>query len=552
MFLGSMVLLLSTSAQTLARPGWAGSGVTIEAWWQRAIFYRIQPEMFQDSNGDGHGDLAGIAARLSYLQSLGVDAIVLQQPFAPEGFDDLSRAAGERHLRVIVEIGSLGADPPAATEAATDEAYLNAARFWLNQGAAGLYIDTAALEGAGDERTAKLLNELRALTNSFPGERILLADAAGEGHEPVAKAISADAQLTASAPIIATGLDATNLRAQWAAAMQNTATKVSDAQPSNAPTSASTENASTNARHSRHHHAANPSRSSANASANPLLSAARLALPADTPPEQRAALNATLAAMLLLSRAAVILDYGEEIGLAASETHAAPLMQWTPSNITPAKSAETTAPTNPQSAQPAPVERRSPTNKNSPQQYGSYVPYVRPPGPSKIANAERKSGEREAIEEPAPAKVDPDTLPGFTTGHLPAVAVADATTTNVAIEDQDPRSLLNFYRRLAQLHHGSAAARNGAQNVFNHDDLNALAWLRLKPAGTATATPLLVVCNLSGKPLTISIHDDLAHLQIHGGTFRTLITTSATDIPPQDDTHIALPAYAVFVGELYR
>jgi hypothetical protein len=547
MFLGSMVLLLSTSAQTLARPGWAGSGVTIEAWWQRAIFYRIQPEMFQDSNGDGHGDLAGIAARLSYLQSLGVDAIVLQQPFAPEGFDDLSRAAGERHLRVIVEIGSLGADPPAATEAANDEAYLNAARFWLNQGAAGLYIDTAALEGAGDERTVHLLHALRVLTNSFPGERILLADAAGEGHEPVAKAISADAQLTASAPIIATGLDATNLRAQWTAAMQNAATNADDAKP---PAPASTENATTNARHSRHHHAAIPSRRSAAAPANPLLSAARLALPTDTPPEQRAALNAALAAMLLLSRSAVILDYGEEIGLTAAGDHTAPLMQWTPSNITPPKSAKPTAAANTQIA--APVERRTPTHRNSPPQYGTYVPYVPPAGPSKIADAQRSSGEREAIEEPAPAKVDPNTLPGFTTGHLPQTAAPDAAANNVAVEDQDPRSLLNFYRRLAQLHHGSAAARNGAQSVFNHDDLNALAWLRLKPAGTATATPLLVVCNLSGKLLTLSLHDDLARLQIRGGTFRTLVTTSATDIPPQDDKHIALPAYAVFVGELYR
>jgi alpha-glucosidase len=44
-------------------------------WWQNAVIYEIYPRSFQDSNGDGIGDLNGIAQRLDYLQSLGVDAI---------------------------------------------------------------------------------------------------------------------------------------------------------------------------------------------------------------------------------------------------------------------------------------------------------------------------------------------------------------------------------------------------------------------------------------------------------------------------------------------
>jgi alpha-glucosidase len=44
-------------------------------WWQRAVFYEIYPRSFADSNGDGYGDLNGIAAKLDYLHALGVDAI---------------------------------------------------------------------------------------------------------------------------------------------------------------------------------------------------------------------------------------------------------------------------------------------------------------------------------------------------------------------------------------------------------------------------------------------------------------------------------------------
>lgn len=45
-----------------------------ETWWQHSVFYQIYPRSFQDSNGDGVGDLQGITDRLDYLQALGVNA----------------------------------------------------------------------------------------------------------------------------------------------------------------------------------------------------------------------------------------------------------------------------------------------------------------------------------------------------------------------------------------------------------------------------------------------------------------------------------------------
>ncbi|HRO11903.1 alpha-amylase family glycosyl hydrolase [Amaricoccus sp.] len=51
-------------------------------WWRGAVIYQIYPRSFQDSNADGIGDLAGIIHRLPYVASLGVDAIWIS-PFFP-------------------------------------------------------------------------------------------------------------------------------------------------------------------------------------------------------------------------------------------------------------------------------------------------------------------------------------------------------------------------------------------------------------------------------------------------------------------------------------
>jgi alpha-glucosidase len=100
-------------------------------WWQSAVFYQIYPWSFQDSDGDGIGDLRGIESRLDYLRdgmaaSLGVDAIWLS-PIYPSpmhdfgydvsdycnvdprfgslgDFDSLLRQAHRRGLRVIMDL----------------------------------------------------------------------------------------------------------------------------------------------------------------------------------------------------------------------------------------------------------------------------------------------------------------------------------------------------------------------------------------------------------------------------------------------------------------
>ena len=47
----------------------------IQPWWKNAVVYQIYPKSFQDSNGDGIGDIQGIISRLDYLADLGIDAV---------------------------------------------------------------------------------------------------------------------------------------------------------------------------------------------------------------------------------------------------------------------------------------------------------------------------------------------------------------------------------------------------------------------------------------------------------------------------------------------
>jgi alpha-glucosidase len=60
-------------------------------WWQRALIYELYPRSFQDSDGNGIGDLTGILNRLDYLVSLGVDAVwitpIYPSPMADFGYD---------------------------------------------------------------------------------------------------------------------------------------------------------------------------------------------------------------------------------------------------------------------------------------------------------------------------------------------------------------------------------------------------------------------------------------------------------------------------------
>ena len=112
-------------ASSKSRPA-ATTQASKQDWWKNAVIYEIYPRSFQDSTGDGIGDLNGITARLDYLKDLGVDAIwltpVYPSPQADFGydisdyknidpqygtlkdFDRLVAEADKRHIRVIMDM----------------------------------------------------------------------------------------------------------------------------------------------------------------------------------------------------------------------------------------------------------------------------------------------------------------------------------------------------------------------------------------------------------------------------------------------------------------
>jgi alpha-glucosidase len=96
-----------------------------QEWWRHAVIYEVYPRSFQDSNGDGIGDIKGIASRLDYLHDLGIDVIWITPMYPSPGvdygydisdytsidpvygtmddFDNLVAEAQKRDIRIIMD-----------------------------------------------------------------------------------------------------------------------------------------------------------------------------------------------------------------------------------------------------------------------------------------------------------------------------------------------------------------------------------------------------------------------------------------------------------------
>ena len=83
-------------------------------WWRSAVFYELYPKSFQDTTGNGIGDLRGIIRRLDYLQTLGIDAIwlcpVCASPQVDNGYDISDYCAIDPMLGTMADMEELIAE----------------------------------------------------------------------------------------------------------------------------------------------------------------------------------------------------------------------------------------------------------------------------------------------------------------------------------------------------------------------------------------------------------------------------------------------------------
>ena len=546
----------------------ASAAESDSTWWKHAVIYEIYPRSFQDSNGDGLGDLNGITSRLDYLKALGVDAIwltpIYPSPQVDFGYDisnyvaidpaygtmaDFNRLVAEakkRDIRVIMDMvmnhtsdkhpwfiqsessktnpkrdwyvwanGKGPGQPPNNWQSAfghsawqyspkTDQWYYHkfyiqqpdlnwrnpkveqamwgVVRFWLNKGVAGFRLDAVPtlfedpslkdekilpgtnkygdpnIDGSLTENLPevhKVMRDLRAVTNSFPGNRVLIGETYlpniqelqkwyGENHDELQ--LPMDMQVG-----FINKLDVNEFRRRIG--------EVEHDIDNNQPLLVfdNHDNPRMDMRYGDGRH--------------------------------NIAIERMLATILFATRSTALMYYGDEIG-----------MKTTP---------------------PARVEDvKDPVGKIGwPLEKG-------------------RDGER------TPMQWDGSPEAGFTTSDKPWLPVPDSyKTVNVAEEVRQDDSMLNWYKQLIQLRRDNPALHSGKLTMLNTEDTKVLSWMRQAPGAPA----VVVACNFTAEPQKFSF--DLSKQGISSRQAKTLMKTPGASDPASLDA-VNLPPFGVYIGQV--
>ncbi len=493
------------NAQTLARPGWAGSGLTPESWWRHAVLYRIDTTQLPT------------LAQLPSLQAFGIDAIVLTPtamqpspaaavpvppiselssrperseverpavtdaadtptPDPPLTLDDLFFECSRLHIRVLVPLDL-------AAPNSTPDATLALARSWLYRGAAGFVLSgidqliatntgapglshletgdsaatstptapgpvrlhhrSAAIHLAPPVNEPAILASLRKLLTQFPGERILIGAASSE----------------------ATPLPSLQLQIATLAATPDT------------------------------NHLATLS---AQTTPHTLLT-----LAPGTP------FSPVEAAILLAGNQPAILE--------SSQLPADLLARVFP------PLAKGTVPDAPDA--PAPPPPPPPPSDV----YGAFKPYLHKETNTAAERKRKAAAEKAAADA---AQIATDTFP-----VQPMYQPITPT----------PEGQVAFYHRLIQLHRANATLHDGTLHALDTAGQPALAWA----ATHAGSAPLVIVCNPSTNPLKLDLTTPLQKLGQARDMARTLLHTAAASGVVNVD-RLTVPPQGVYIGELQR
>jgi len=534
-------------------------------WWKHALIYEIYPRSFQDSNGDGIGDLNGITQRLDYLQGLGVDAIWLTpiypspqvdfgydisnyQAIDPQygtmaDFDRLVAEAKKRKIRVLMDMvmnhtsdkhpwflesessktnpkrdwyiwhdGKGPAAPPNNWQSvfghsawkfdpktsqwyyhkfypeqpdlnwrnpAVQRAVFGAFRFWLNKGVAGFRLDAVPTlfedEQLGDEQVLpgansygdpnlddsqtnnlpevhQVMRDLRRVSNSYAGNRVLI----GETYLPdIAElrkwyGVSHDElQLPMDMQVgFVNKMDAAAFRTRIDQAEHD----LDDDQP--LFVFDNHDNARSWNRYGDGKHNVDIAR--------------------------------VIATLLLATRSAAIMYYGEELGMTTT----------TPARVEDVKD---------------------------------------PIGKIGWPKEKGRDGER------TPMQWDGAPNAGFTAASAtPWLPVPPSyKTVNVAIESREDDSLLAWYQSLIQLRRENPELHDGSLTMLNVNDNNVLSWLRKTEDGQS----VLVACNFTAQTQTVAF--DLSIVK----QLKTLLVTPGNP-EPDSPSSVKLPPYGVYIGQV--
>ena len=147
--------------------------------------------------------------------------------------------------------------------------------------------------------------------------------------------------------------------------------------------------------------------------------------------------------------------------------------------------------------------------------------------------------------ERTPMQWTPGPQAGFSTNSHTWLPIApDYKTVNVQTESNEPNSLLSWYKQLIELRRMNPALHNGGIVMLNRDDKDVIAWVRTPPSG---AKPVIVAINMSAQPKTVSLQTQAAHIQGH--SVHTLAASDASLAHITTLDSLTLPPYASWVAE---
>ncbi len=147
--------------------------------------------------------------------------------------------------------------------------------------------------------------------------------------------------------------------------------------------------------------------------------------------------------------------------------------------------------------------------------------------------------------ERTPMQWTPGKDAGFSTAAKTWLPVAsDYKTVNVAVESKEPDSLLTWHEKLIAMRRDNPTMRDGKQTMLNPDDASVLSYVR---AGEGGKPAMVVAVNCSGQPQTITF--DAKAAGVSGSTVKTVLT-DAPELQGASSLSVTIPPFASWVASV--